>query len=363
MSISTMPLELLEHIVRGALDPGPLRRTHKARYSTLRAVALVCRRWRNVAQPILYDKVLTRDDDDETLKRLVRTLHARPDLARRVKQLDVYSGMSKSYGMCAPLEDVLELVYDVERVFLSMPGQLELKRLWSLPSLRELSIYGGALVTGLDLGSASPPQPSSPSSRSSSSPSSPYLVAHRLSHLSLCGVDIYTEAEAFLSSSALPSLRVLAHVFSNDVLRLARFPSSLRTVCNVPLRTDKPGTAEHTLYWCRFEPEPNPALLGLERVPDDDDGDDAPLWPDKVRHLRLSDIHTRNAVPKVIDWVTALPKLETLCVTAADLVRNGDDAPLAALRAFCASRGVALVAEEEGDYGHDWGSVVPLAWR
>lgn len=212
--------------------------------------------------------------------------------------------------------------------------------------------------------SPSPP-PSSYSSRSSSSPSSPYLVAPRLSHLSLCGVDIYTEAEAFLSPNALPSLRVFAHVFSSDLLRLANFPSSLRIVCNVPLRKHKPGTAEHTLYWCRFEPTPDPALLGLERVSDDDNDndDDEPLWPDKVRHLRLSDIYTRNAVPELIGWVEALPKLETLFVTASDLVRNGDDAPLATLRAFCATRGVTLVAEEGTAYGHDWSSVVPLAWR
>ncbi|GAA5844238.1 hypothetical protein JCM9279_001732 [Rhodotorula babjevae] len=369
MSISKLPDELIEHIVRDAVEAGPLRWTYRTRYSTLRALALVCRRWRSIAQPILYDKVFARtrdrdDDDDETLNLVVRTLQARPDLARRVKQLDVYAAMSKSFGMCTPLEDVLDLVDDVEVVFLSRPGQLELRRLWSLPKLRELSIYGGALISGFGVPSSpSPPSSySSRTSRSSSSPSSPYLVAYSLAHLSLCGVDIYTEAEAFLSVNALPSLRVFAHVFSSDRLRLANFPSSLRTVCNIPLRNHQPGTAEHTLYWCRFERAPRPALLGLDRMPADGD-DNEPLWPDKVHHLRLTDIYTQNACSELIDWVEALPKLETLFVAAASLERDGDDAPLATLRAFCGARGVTLVEETELDHGHDWSSVVPLAWR
>ncbi|GAA5929694.1 hypothetical protein JCM3775_006527 [Rhodotorula graminis] len=345
MGISSLPVELLEHVVRNSVEPGDLPWSYTARYSTLRALGLVCRRWRDVAQCVLHESVLA--PDDVALELVARTLRDRVDLARRVKRLDVHSSRPHSSPVLPALHSALDLVRNVEELFLGRPGEIDIASLWSLPKLRELSIYAAKLTNSLE-----------PASASTSSPSSdnPHHVAPHLSHLSLCGVHVDAAAVGHLSAATLPRLRVIAHAFSPSRLRLDDFPSSLRTVSNVPLRDHRPGTDETTLYWSRFEVEPDLGLLGL------DDLDDR-TGRDRVHHLRLTDAYGRDLVRHFIAWVEALPKLATLFVTAAELSPDGDDSQLASLRAFCDGRRVALVVEGPHDDDHDWSSVVPLAWR
>lgn len=208
-----------------------------------------------------------------------------------------------------------------------------------MSDLRELVIWGAILVL--------------PGSRFAPPP----FQLRRLSHLSLCGVHIPNEFLPFFNPSTLPALSSIAYVFYTSSLSLSAFPPTLRVLCNAPLRRWSPASAHTTLYWTRFSPTPDPALLGFVACAGDDP---AAAWQTEVRHLRLTDIYVRDADAGLVAWVRALPHLETLYVPEARL--GPEDGPLQTL---CRERGIALKGEKEEDAeeAHFWGSVMPREWR
>jgi len=208
-----------------------------------------------------------------------------------------------------------------------------------MSDLRELVIWGAILVL--------PGSPFAP----------PPFQLPRLSHLSLCGVHIPDKFLPFFNPSTLPALSSIAYVFYTSSLSLSAFPPTLRVLCNAPLRRRSPASAHTTLYWTRFSPTPDPALLGFVAGAGDDP---AAAWETQVRHLRLTDIYVRDADAGLVAWVRALPHLETLYVPKARL--GPEDGPL---RTLCRERGIALKGEKEEDAeeAHFWGSVMPREWR
>ena len=75
-----------------------LRDDNKNRYSDLNHLALSCRKLRPIAQEVLYTEVPKNPTPKRSLANLARTLLQRPDLAKRVRKLNIdLSGMSLTH--------------------------------------------------------------------------------------------------------------------------------------------------------------------------------------------------------------------------------------------------------------------------
>ncbi|BGP35445.1 hypothetical protein JCM10296v2_007283 [Rhodotorula toruloides] len=99
MSLETLPVELLEHIIKSAVPPVTDRDTVKERYRILLNFALVSWRWTRIVQPLLLSTV-----DLKTwapLSNLLTTCQSEVTWARLVKAVKLFIGIHGTIDLAA----------------------------------------------------------------------------------------------------------------------------------------------------------------------------------------------------------------------------------------------------------------------
>ncbi|BGO95708.1 hypothetical protein NBRC10512_007406 [Rhodotorula toruloides] len=332
MSIETLPVELLEHIIEAALPPITSSDTVSARYNTLRTCCLVSQTWRSVAQPLLFDSMHLGKTSPMNHGAVLGTLRRSQKLARRVQVFKVFDMRNMTRECDDEMVAIMRELSAVEEIYLCSPGTLDLALFADIPSLQHLSIYAGRFT-------------------SSAFTTCPFP---RLRTLSLCGCDWLESAKPVLAPAHLPSLCALAYLYSPTWQPdLAIFPPSLRVVSNYNLRPTHGDTSDRTLYENRFD-----IVMETSEEISIADSLNAPV----VRHLLFTDIYAPDPVDSLAQLVArdpALRHLETVYISLANSHAAGDCAGAkAALDHLANTRSFRIIELEwEGQFLE--GSLIP----
>ncbi|BGP03541.1 Proteophosphoglycan ppg4 [Rhodotorula toruloides ATCC 204091] len=338
MSIETLPVELLNHIIEAAAPPVTTSDTVEERYRTLLACSLVSRRWVRVAQRLLFAEAAF--PTSPAAQAFLATTADHPHFANHVRLFKVYE--------LGRLNDAASFrsFRSLREVYVGKLGEIDLAVLTGLHQLETLSVWLAKVTCSGDPASA---------------------IFPVLKTLSTCYAYWVDRARQVISPDHLPALCGLAfyHQYADGQSRsginrrvwrvdLSAFPPSLRLAVSTTAR-----------YTC----DRRHKVLHETEVDDLYEALDAGYFengsrPADLEHLRITQVcdvadgHA-DGHKQLLVLLKQMPKIKSLFICSKELTST--DASLRHFAEYVRQRGIRHI-ELESDNQHLEGSLILPQW-
>ncbi|BGP03564.1 hypothetical protein NBRC10513v2_007297 [Rhodotorula toruloides] len=338
MSIETLPVELLNHIIEAAVPPVTNRDTVNERYDTLITSSLVSRRWRRLAQRAMFAEAGLMAP--RAAQAFLATTAEYPHFANHVRLFKVYH-----FGKVTDASSFRSF-RSLREVYVGRGGEVDLAILAGLPQLETFSVWL-ALVT------------------CTGNPASTIFPALRI--LSSCFAEWDDRARQLISPAHFPAIQGLA-LYHDDTAGgsewgverrqwtadFSAFPPSLRLVVSISTQyiLDMQHEVLHeTDVGGLYDALDAGNFVNGLRVAD-------------VQHLRISELcydmeGQEDGFEHLLRLVKQMPQLKSLSISSKEMPST--DASLREFIKCVKQRGIRYV-ELEHDDQHQEGSVVPPQW-